>query len=206
MEIVRCKCCRRRLTNSISKSLEIGSECRKAFSTGIQAAGCAFEQVETIAQKGIEQAAKGNPKITHKINALARAAYVGDAYFSKKFYDEAVELVAQLPAQPIASPAPAVEANPEIVIQIATWNHGSSWGYEFRSPFRHLAFLAEFETKVGRPFRCWNAFKNCWVLEPKYLRPAEFDGLIEMVAEILARHFRGHAVRIDRVMADKVAA
>ena len=74
----------------------------------------------------------------------------------------------------------------EIVIERRPAGH-----YEFRLPFAHAAFLAEFEKKVGKPFRCWHIQRQSW-----QIRPLD-DQMIDFIADIVRAHFKGYAVRIE---------
>lgn len=105
---------------------------------------------------------------------------------AKRFIESARKAYrAQLPA-PVAEPAPAAE------IRITRQPRGH---YEFQLPMAgsgmHAGFMEEFHTRIGKRFRCWHIQRQAW-----HITPAD-DGMVEFIADIIRRHFKGYMVVID---------
>jgi hypothetical protein len=71
--------------------------------------------------------------------------------------------------------------------------------YDFATPHRSEAFLDEFKMRIGKPFRFWN-LKGCWQITP-------LDrGMLELIAELLRKHYAGCRVVIVDESAAAMAA
>lgn len=60
--------------------------------------------------------------------------------------------------------------------------------YEFRLPFKHSAFLAEFETRIGKRWRCWHIQRAAW-----QITPAD-DQMIDYIKALIETHFKNYVV------------
>ena len=176
----KCQICGRQLKALDSINNGIGPECAAKYAAGIESAGSSFAAVEALE-------ALDNASVNRWLGFAKQAIGRGRINEAQGFI-EAAEKAAPLPAvAPIATPAlPLGEDCPLILIAPAA--HG---GYEVKLPFRHYAFLAEFKLKIGRSFRTWNEFRECWQIKP-------IDaGHLELVAQIIRSHFKNYEVAIS---------
>ncbi len=70
--------------------------------------------------------------------------------------------------------------------------------YEFRLPFKNNAFLADFETRIGKRWRCWHIQRAAW-----QITPAD-DQMIDYLKAIIETHFKNHVVVVR--LGDNTAA
>lgn len=174
----KCIVCGKQLTDDDSKARKMGDDCWNNYNKGIQAAG--------TSQKQIERLENVDDKLARNWTLLAKQA-MGQmkTELAKTMLDRAERRAALV--EPVA-------IKPEIVIQ-----RGSRLTYDFKPPRYNQDFLDQFKKEIGKPFRFWNEFRNCWQVKPVD------DGMLKLIADLLTKHFPDHVVRIEREAAQIAA-
>jgi hypothetical protein len=176
---MRCQICNKPLQATESINRGVGEKCADRYSRGLAAAGVSFAEIGQLEDLND---ATVNEKLRN-----AKLAIGGGRIAEAKFWIERAHEMAP-------KPAPVVETKPEILIQ-----RGGRGTYDFTPPFSNDAFLREFETEIGKPFRFWNTFKTCWQIKPVD------QGMLDLIAALLVKHFPGYTARIEHEAA-RIAA
>jgi hypothetical protein len=176
---MRCQICNKPLQASESINRGVGSKCADRYFRGLFAAGISFAEIKHLEDL--------NDSTVNEKLRNAKLAIGGGRIAEAKFWIERAHEMAP-------KAAPVVEAKPEILIQ-----RGARDTYDFTPPFSNDAFLEDFYLRVGKQFRFWNTFKTCW-----QIRPVD-NGMLELIASLLVKHFPGYTARIEHDAAQLAA-
>lgn len=165
----------------------------------------AFQGQGTNAARIAALEAIGDETIDHDLYIMRRAVACGrkkDLEFAARKLEHA-ERQAKfiLEDRTKAQAAQFVITKPTITIQ--KMPRGD---YEIKLPFANESFLVDFKLRVGEPFRCFNTFRTSWRISQKHLTAAEFPGLLELIAGLIDKHFRGYSAVINHEIQMEVAA